>query len=69
MIKDYTLDGKKLFEEVTYPDSMGHTFYALVDGSFLFGKDGREELRGEIYEIKDGVLTQIGKEGDVLVVK
>ena len=69
MIKDYTLDGKKLFEEVTYPDSMGRTFYALVDGSFLLGKDGREELRGEIYEIKDGVLTQVGNEGDVLVVK
>lgn len=70
MIKDYTLDGKKLFEEVTYPDSMGHTFHAFPDGTFLYGeRGGREELRGEAYEIKDGVLTQISRVGDILVVR
>ena len=69
MIKDYMLDGKKLFEEVTYPDSIGHTFHAFPDGTFILGKDGREELRGEAYEIKDGVLTQISRVGDILVVK
>ena len=62
------LDGKKLFEEVTYPDSMGHIFHAFPDGTFLLGKDGREVLRGEVYEIRDGVLTQISREGDVIPV-
>ena len=70
MIKDYMLDGKKLFEGVTYPDSVGHTFHALPDGSFVFGtRGGREELRGEAYEIKDGVLTQISRVGDVIVTR
>ena len=70
MIKDYMLDGKKLFEEVTYPDSMGHTFHALPDGSFVFGtRGGREELRGEAYEIKDGTLTQISRVGDIIVTR
>ena len=70
MIKDYMLDGKKLFEEVTYPDSCGHTVHALPDGSFVFGtRGGREELRGEAYEIKDGVLTQISRVGDVIVTR
>ena len=69
MIKDYMLDGKKLFEEVTYPDSMGHTFHAFPDGTFILGRDGREELRGEAYEIRDGVLTQISRVGDILVIK
>ena len=70
MIKDYTLDGKKLFEEVTYPDSVGHTFHALPDGSFVFGiRGGREELRGEAYEIKDGALTQVSRVGDVIVTR
>ena len=70
MIKDYLLDGKKLFEEITYPDSMGHMFHAFPDGTFLFGeRGGREELRGEAYEIRDGVLTQISREGDVIVTR
>ena len=70
MIRDYTLDGKKLFEEVTYPDSFGHTFHAIPDGSFVYGiRGGREELRGEAYEIRDGVLTQISHEGDVIVTR
>ena len=70
MIRDYTLDGKKLFEEVTYPDSMGRTFHALPDGSFVYGiRGGREELRGEAYEIRDGVLTRISGEGDVIVTR
>lgn len=66
MDKDYTLDGLRLYEDITYPDSMGRRFYALVDGSFLLGRDGREELRGEAYLIQDGTLTQVGREGDVL---
>ena len=70
MIRDYTLDGTKLFEEVTYPDSFGHTFHAIPDGSFVYGiRGGREELRGEAYEIRDGVLTQISHEGDVIVTR
>ena len=42
---------------------MGKTFCAIPDGSYLFIKDGREELRGEAYMIRDGVLTQISENG------
>ena len=69
MIKDDVLDGLRVFEDIAYPDSVGRRFYALVDGSYLFGKDGTEELRGEAYLIEDGVLTQISKSGDILVLK
>ncbi|MBQ7058651.1 MAG: Type 1 glutamine amidotransferase-like domain-containing protein [Firmicutes bacterium] len=58
-VKDDILDGLKVFEDVAYPDSMGKTFYAIPDGSYLFMDDLREELRGEAYRIKDGVMTQI----------
>lgn len=34
--KNQILDGKRLFEEITYPDSHGKTFYALPDGSYLY---------------------------------
>lgn len=60
------VDGLPTLESSLLPDSMGRRIYALVDGSFLLGKDGREELRGEAYLIENGVLTQIGREGGVL---
>lgn len=60
------VDGLPTLETSLLPDSMGRKIYALVDGSFLLGKDGREELRGEAYLVEDGVLTQISAEGDVL---
>ena len=61
--KDVVLDGLRVFEDVAYPDSMGRTFYAIPDGSYLFIDSGREELRGEAYMIRDGVLTQVSSEG------
>lgn len=64
-VKDDVLDGLRLFEEITYPDSMGKSFYAIPDGSYLFVANGREELRGEAYRIRDGVLTQISADGEI----
>lgn len=65
--KDWMLDGLRLYEDITYPDSMGHRFYVLVDGSYILGRDGREKLRGEAYLIENGVLNQICREGELLV--
>ncbi len=64
--KDWTLDGMRLYEDITYADSMGHEFYVLVDGSYILGRDGGEELRGEAYLIADGSIRQIGREGGVI---
>ena len=65
--KDWTLDGLRLYEDITYKDSMGRRFYVLVDGSYILGKDGGEELRGEAYLLENGVLTQISTENQVTV--
>lgn len=65
--KDDVLDGLKIYEEIAFPDSEGREFYALTDGSYIFIKDGRQELRGEAYLIKDGVMKQISKSGDTVV--
>ena len=58
----FQLDGLRLFEDITYSDSMGRRFYALPDGSYLLGRHGKEELRGEAYLIQDGILKQISRE-------
>lgn len=64
-VKDYTLDGLRLFEDITYSDSIGHCFLALVDGSYIYNDGEGELLFGEAYTIEDGVLEQISQENDV----
>lgn len=62
--KNRILDGKRLFEEITYSDSMGREFYALPDGSYLYIKYGKERICGEAYLIKDGECKQICSDGE-----
>ena len=64
--KDWTLDGLRLYEDTTYADSMGRRFYALVDGSYILGRDGREELWGEACLIENGTLTQLSRENEII---
>lgn len=66
-VKDYMLDGLRLFEDITYADSMGECFFALVDGSYLMvEEDGTTTLFGEAYCIQDGEIEQISELGDVI---
>ena len=66
MVKDAVLDGLRLFADVTLPDSLGRTFYAIPDGSYLLIEDGRETLRGEAYEIRDGRMRPVSAVGGEL---
>ena len=65
-VKDDVLDGLRVFEDITYPDSMGKTFYAIPDGSWLLVEAGKEELRGEAYRIRDGGIEQISADGETV---
>ncbi len=67
MVKDWMLDGMRLFEEITYGDSYGKRFLALCDGSYLFIENGKELVVGEAYEISDGTIKQICWEGQAKV--
>ena len=60
------LDGLRVFEDIAYPDSMGRAFFALPDGSYLHIHEGREELRGEAFLIRDGELSRICKKEECL---
>ncbi|MDO4623325.1 MAG: Type 1 glutamine amidotransferase-like domain-containing protein [Eubacteriales bacterium] len=62
-VKDDIVDGLRLFEDITYPDSFGHTFFALPDGSFVYVEDGKETIFGESYRIRDGILEQMTVNG------
>ena len=63
---DAVLDGLRIMEDITLPNSIGRTFYYLPDGSYLFIENGKEELRGEAYLVKDGTITKILENGETL---
>lgn len=64
-VKNDVLDGMRLIEEITFTDSIGHTFYAITDGSYLLQTEDFAEIRGEAYMIRDGRIEQICSDGSV----
>ena len=62
-MKDYILDGKRLFEDITYADSQGQTFYALPDFSYIVDDGAHATLFGEGYCLQSGMMTQIAGYG------
>ena len=63
MVKDWMLDGMRLYEEITYCDSMGHAFLVLPDGSYVLMENGCTTVWGEAYCLSDGCLRQICSDG------
>lgn len=64
MISGMELDGMKIIEEISLGDSFGHEFLAIPDGSFVLIEEGMAALYGEGWQIRDGQMTQICREGD-----
>lgn len=63
-VRDNILDGLRLFEDVTYPDSAGHPLYVLMDGSYILEANGTSTLYGESYLLHNGVMEPICREGE-----
>ena len=63
-VKDNILDGLRLFEDITYADSMGNCFFALPDNSYFYQDEDQLLLYGEAYRIRDGILEQICEEDE-----
>jgi peptidase E len=66
-VKNDIVDGLRAIEDIAFEDSFGKIFYAIPDGSYLFIKSGKEELRGEAHLIKDGSITQIANLNDIVL--
>lgn len=60
------LDGLKIYEDISIPDSIGHKFYAIPDGSFYFQQGSIREFHGETWLIQDGEMRQICEDGEVV---
>jgi peptidase E len=58
-VNDLSVDGLRVLEDISLPDSKIRPFYALVDGSYIFVDDNRSILFGEAYWVKDGTITKV----------
>lgn len=65
-VKDNILDGLRLFEDISYADSEGHTFFCLPDGSYFYQDGDTLLLCGEAYLLRDGELSPLTRSGDCL---
>ena len=60
------MDGLRLFEDITFPDSMGRCFFALPDGSYIYQDSEHLLLCGKGYSVCDGVITQLTEDEEIL---
>ena len=66
-VKDDILDGKRLYEDITFEDSCGHRFLVLPDGSYVCIRNGISVLHGEAYWLSNRRMRKICTEGNTLV--
>ena len=69
MVWDKYLDGRRLFEDITFADSYGEGFYVFPDGTYLLIADGQTTLFGEAYRLSDGVMERISESGDIVAME
>lgn len=63
-VKDSLLDGMRLFEDITFGDSIGQVFYVLEDGSYLLEAEGEARVCGRSWTISDGVMKPLCGDGE-----
>lgn len=61
LIKNEDLDGKRLFEEITYTDSFDRAFITLNEECYLYGDGQYEIVYGESFIISDEQLENVMK--------
>ena len=63
-LKEASVDGLCMSRDIAFPDSMGREIIALNDGSYIFISDGKREVRGESYLIKNGEERLLTRDGE-----
>jgi len=66
LVRDSVLDGMKLFDDITVPDSAGRCFYLIPDGTWIGACGGKTELHGEAWAADHGCLRKCCEDGQVL---
>lgn len=66
IVCDYMLDGMHLYDDITMADSMGKSFIALPDGSYVVVFNGETFVVGQAFLIEDGEMTVLNRDGETL---
>lgn len=65
-VRDNYLDGLRLYEDITFADSMGRQFFALPDNSYFYQDDEKLLLCGKGYRIRNGIMELLTLDEEVL---
>lgn len=63
-VKGARLDGLRVLEDISLPDSRVRPFYGLPDGSWLYREDGHTTLHGEAWLLETGTCIKICEDGE-----
>jgi len=63
-VKDAVLDGRRLYEDITFADSWGETFFVLPDGSWIYQDEEELTLLGKGMLIRNGVMELLTMDGE-----
>lgn len=58
-VKGARLDGLRILEDISLPDSRVRPFYGLLDGSWLYRENGHTTLYGEAWLLEAGTCIKI----------
>lgn len=58
-LRDISIDGLRVVEDISLPDSKIRPFYALVDGAYILIDNNKATLYGEAYYFCDGSVSKI----------
>lgn len=68
-LRGLSLDGKRILEDICIPDSSVRSFYALVDGSYLFvDEKNHTTLYGEAYLFRNGSMKMVCEKDEQLTI-
>lgn len=63
-VKDWLLDGKRLYGEITEADSRhGYPFYIFPDGTYIYKDDREYAIYGKCWRMKDGIRELLTGDG------
>lgn len=63
-VKNAILDGRRLYEDITFADSWGQTFFVLPDGSWIYQDEEELTLLGKGMMIRNGVMELLTLDGE-----
>ena len=63
-VRDWTLDGKKLYGEITEADSMGHAFHIFPDGTYIYRDEKEYAIYGKCWRMHNGITELLTEDGE-----